>query len=359
MILIAETNPYGSFEAIVEDDGRSVYLYLQSAREGGPMKAAWVANRIVAPDDEDLAALEEGVAPLMPAAGARNPHGELGLFAEHLTLVWFEEGDGVALLEKGRPVAVLPSWSGTGGFHGYSIFARGEQRLAWDLNPALGAFNPRIAAAIQYWEWREDPDSWREIQARGLKHLESLFGPHQRYWSADGGGFPPRAVVLFPHRAVPNLTILATLGMSAQPLPGVETAFEDPRPHSRIELVAATTGPPERMAALLSGVMPFPWAEASWLGDLHTYSFAGPSPLPGESAVLLMRRPPPEVIHVPEGIRAIPPPNFGGQVDASGEPVSYLYLLPISEPERQFAEKEGSEALARHLEESQRGWVWG
>lgn len=61
-ILIAETNPYGSFEAIVEDDGRTVYLYLQSAREQGQMTPVWVANRLPAPESDDLAAMRQGMA---------------------------------------------------------------------------------------------------------------------------------------------------------------------------------------------------------------------------------------------------------------------------------------------------------
>lgn len=358
MILIGETNPYGSFEAIVEDDGRTVYLYLQSVREGGPMKAVWVANRVPAPHAEDILSMQQGTPPLMPVAGTRHPQGHPGFHPENLTLVWFEEGDAVALLDRGTPVAVLPSWAGMEGFPGYSAEAIGEVRLAWELGPALPALQPRIEESQRYWARRADPQSWPEIRDRGLAHLERILGPHQRYWAADGGQFPPRALLLFNHPSVTGVSVLTTLGMSAQRLPQVEMAFEDPRPHRRVELALATSGDPTRLTGLLSGMLRFPWSEGSWLGDLHTYSFANPSPNIGESALLLMRQPPPQHLQVPDGLRTVPAPNLGGLPDPSGDPVTYLWLVPISEPERRYAEEHGSEALAERLEQDSRGWIW-
>lgn len=357
-ILIAETNPYDSFEAIVEDDGRTVYLYLQSRQEEGEMKAVWVVNRVAAPRGQDILSMQQGIAPLMPAFGTRHPQGHPGFHPENLSLVWFEEGDGVALLDRERPVAVLPSWSGLEGFYGYSAEAVGETPMAWDLEPALEGLQPRIEAARRYWDWRADAESWEEIKDAGLAHLERILGPHQRYWAADGGRYPPRAIVAFNAPRLEGVTVLTTVGMSAQSLPKVEMAFEDPRPHRRIELAAATAGDPGRLAGLLSAMMAFPWSQGSWLGDLHTYGYGNPSPNVGESAAFLMREPSPQVLQVSEGTRTVPAPNLSGLTDRSGDPVSYLWLVAINEPERQIAEAQGSEVLADRLEQAGRGWVW-
>jgi hypothetical protein len=76
MVLLHEASPYGSREAVVEDDGRTVYLYLvpANATEPGPdTQTVWVANRCPAPDEDDLVSMNEGNAPLMPLWGTRHP----------------------------------------------------------------------------------------------------------------------------------------------------------------------------------------------------------------------------------------------------------------------------------------------
>jgi hypothetical protein len=357
-ILLAETNPYGSFEAIVEDDGRTVYLYLQSAKQQGAMKAVWVVNRQPAPEEDDFAAMQQGQAPMMPREGTRTPQGHPPFDPERLSFVWFEEGDAVALLHDNAPLAVLPGWAGMNGFFGYSADAVGEEQLAWDLSPALQGLWPRIEESRRYWEWRADADSWRQIQERQLAHLESILGPHQRYWAADGGQYPPRAVAGFERSSLPGVTILVTLGMSAQRMPQVEMHFEDPRPFRRTELALATYGDPSQAAGLLSSTMRFPWAFATWLGDGHTSSFGDPSETPGQSAILLARVPPHQTFQRETGAHQVPAPNLGGLQDVSGDPVQYLWILPIAASERNQAEKDGSAEVIRRMEAQQRGWIW-
>ena len=47
----------------------------------------------------------------MPAARTKHPGGRPPLQAGALEALWFEEGDGVAILENGRPLAVIAGWS--------------------------------------------------------------------------------------------------------------------------------------------------------------------------------------------------------------------------------------------------------
>lgn len=361
MVLLHEASPYGSREAVVEDDGRTVYLYLVPAKatEPGPdTQTVWIANRLPAPDEPDLASMEAGIAPLMPRSGTRHPEGLPAFQPEALEVVWFQEGDGVALLECGVPLAILPSWSGMGDFHGYAREAIGEEALAWELAPALEALSGRIKRARRYWEWRSEESSWTAIADRGITHLEGRLGPHRRYWAADGGSHPPRAVLTFEPKSCPGISICATVGMSAQPMPGVECVFENAVPHRRVELVLGTTGEPQPLARLLSGMMAMPWLELTWLGDGHTYRVASPNSLPSGQAVLLQSDPPPE--HTGGFFRkTIVAPDLSGFVDyLSGDPVTFLWAVPISTVEQQFAQQLGSQTLIPQLQRQKRGWVW-
>jgi hypothetical protein len=342
----------------VEDDGRTVYLYLQAAGEEGGIWAVWVANRLPAPEEDDLAAMQRGAAPLMPRRGTRHPQGLPPLDPESLSFVWFEEGDGVALLRDEQPLAVLPPWSGFEGFHGYSAEAIGEEQPAWPLEGALDGLAPRIEAARRYWEWRADPASWDEIRDSRLAHLEARLGPHRRYWAADGGRFPPRAVALFQPESYPGVSISATVGMSGQPMPQVEMYVEGPRPHRRVELLLAASGEAEHAPGLLSGIMQSPWQTRTWLGDGHTWSWDPPSERPGGSAVLLVRVPPPQVTQAGAFRRGVPAPNLSGLTDRGGDPVHFLWVLPITARERDLAASDGSQALLRKLQAEGRGWVW-
>lgn len=73
-VLYQETNPYGSFSAFLEEDGRSVYLYLQSHNNPSwPMKTLWVRNLIPAPKERDPEDFQKGLAPVLTQAEIKNP----------------------------------------------------------------------------------------------------------------------------------------------------------------------------------------------------------------------------------------------------------------------------------------------
>src|SRR6478609_9493764 len=111
--LLSETGPNGNFSAVVEDDGRVVYLSLANPHEGGfPTRSVWVRNRLAAPAAIDVAGMERGEPPLMPAAACRHPRGAPALDTAGLRLVWLPEGDGVALFDGPTLLAAIPPWSG-------------------------------------------------------------------------------------------------------------------------------------------------------------------------------------------------------------------------------------------------------
>jgi len=107
--LLDSISPYGSRRLTVEFDGAATAAYL--CDETTLIAATWVANHVRAPRGSDLARINAGQVPLMPAARTRHPRGRPPLDPATLQALWFEEGDGVALLERGTVLAVIPGWS--------------------------------------------------------------------------------------------------------------------------------------------------------------------------------------------------------------------------------------------------------
>src|SRR5215469_7217102 len=118
-ILVENTSPYESRRMVVECDGITTAAYLND--ESSPIAAVWIANHQPAPPTTDLSRLNSGRAPVMPVAHTKHPAGRAPLDSDSLTVVWFEEGDGAAVLENGQLLAVIPGWADmTKGMPGYS-----------------------------------------------------------------------------------------------------------------------------------------------------------------------------------------------------------------------------------------------
>lgn len=117
--LLDSESPYGSRRVVVEYDGWTTAAYMHDRTE--PIAATWLANHRRAPADIDLGLLDAGHAPEMPEGYTRHPDGRPPLNQGSLRAVWFEEGDGVAILEGNELMAVIPGWSDMSkGMPGYS-----------------------------------------------------------------------------------------------------------------------------------------------------------------------------------------------------------------------------------------------
>ncbi len=145
-IVLTSISPHGKVQAVVEDDDRTIYFYLnfveQAQHPDTKVKTCWVRNRLPAPDQYEPTEMMRGVAPMLPAeycvdAGPGEP-----LEASELRVVWFEEGDGAALLDDDDVLAVIPAWSGLiGDFQGYARDCSKESKLCWPL-PTAAVFRP-------------------------------------------------------------------------------------------------------------------------------------------------------------------------------------------------------------------------
>src|ERR1700740_1177486 len=101
--VLESESPYGSRRLVVSCDGATTAAYLHDG--GAVLGAAWIANHAQAPQNMDLSRLNAGQAPLMPAAHTKHPAGRPTLDARTLRALWFEEGDGVAIIEGGPLLA--------------------------------------------------------------------------------------------------------------------------------------------------------------------------------------------------------------------------------------------------------------
>jgi hypothetical protein len=341
--LLEEVSPHGNVQAVVEQDDRVVHFYLWGGRDSSfGTRSCWVRNLKPAPTKLEVTKMRDGAAPMLPRAQCRHPEGAPPLECKELSVVWFEEGDGAALLAGSSILAIIPGWSGSNGFHGYARDCIGEASLCWELD-ADNVLHQRVRAAADYWaSWDATPSPWEAVQNGQLEAVEARLGAHEKYYASDGGNWPPKAMVRL---RVPEGIAFVTIGVCLRPQPGVERAVENAADLRRIELgiaLSATTSDDklDRAAQYLSAQTNLPWNEFTWLGPGHTIPCDA---LDGFAAVLLTPAPP----QAPD----LALPAF------RGDPVTLLWLLPITEAERRLAVDNGSDALLKRLAKAGHGWV--
>lgn len=338
-----EVGPNGNLRASVEDDGRSVHLYLEGMTEDHPfgVRSCWVRNLRPAPALIEAERMQAGLAPMLPARNCVDPEAGRPLRPDDLEFLWFESGDGVALLEKGEVLAVIPPWSGKAGFAGYAR----DCALASPLCDPLGApehdhhgIFARLARAAAFWEsWDHNP--WPRIQEGLMRALEAALGPHTRYFSTSPEVFPPRSLTLFEKEGA---RVAVTGGMSLRPQPRATGP-------SRIELGLAwepKADDPTPLLSYVSGQATLPWDRYLFLDDGHTIGLvpgAQGEIAPHFRAMLLWEDPP--------GAPAIELPPF------EDEAVRLLWMVPITESELELLREKGADALKERLVAGGAGWV--
>src|SRR6516225_9483837 len=351
--VLESESPYGSRRLVVEYDGATTAAYLHDA--GAVLGAAWIANHEQAPQNADLSRLNAGQAPLMPAAHTKHPAGRPPLDARTLRALWFEEGDGVAIIEGGQLLAVIPGWSDMArGMPGYSRDVIGQTPFGWSLDDAMEGLGPRAAQAEDFWRWRADKNAWADFQQSVLGHLLAKLGPGARYWDVGGGKQPLVGVSERPPTGQRPFTVLSTVGMSCQRMPAIEQLGHVANGNARIELAIATTMPSTVAARIFLWLGQYPWREATWLGAGHCLPwYHQPATFPlggGNEAVLLLDQ--------PGSLLGPDVPDLSG-FSFGGEAVKWLWIVPVSGPERVLAAERGPASLVTHLAAQRRSWVVG
>jgi Suppressor of fused protein (SUFU) len=351
--LVESTSPYESRRMVVEYDGITTAAYLND--ETSAVAATWIANHQPAPPTTDLGRLNSGRAPVMPVAHTKHPGGRPPLDPRSLSVLWFEEGDGAAVLEDGQLLAVIPGWADMAkGMPGYSRDVIGQTPFGWSLDDAIEGLGPRAEQASAFWKWRDAAGSWGGFQQAVLGHLLNRLGPGGGYWDAGGGKQPVVGVSERPANASRPYTVLSTVGMSCQRMPVVEQFVEDSSAYTRIELVMATTLPSPQAARVFLWLAQYPWRAVTWFGPGHSVRwYHKPATFPlggGNEAVLLLDD--------PSGLVGPDVPDLSG-FKFGGDPVRWLWVVPITERERLLAKERGSASLVTELAAQRRSWIVG
>ncbi|GAA3745707.1 suppressor of fused domain protein [Salinactinospora qingdaonensis] len=353
-ILLDRVSPYQSRRLIVECDGRTTAAYLIDPR-GAVRVPVWLANHELAPDIGQETP-DDGRAPLMPAQHTKHPQGRAPFDPDRLRVVWFEEGDGIALLDSDGLLAIIPGWAEADrGLPGYAREAIGRSPYAWALDDVAAQLWPRVVHAEAYWQWREAPNAWRNVQRTVFNHLTRTVGPAGHYWDVSDGHAPLIRVSERPATPERPYTVLSTVGMCGQRMPTLDRYMADTSAYARIELALATTGPSHLAARVFRWLGTFPWRAVTWFGPGHSVKWmrsAEDSPLRGDNAAVLLVADPGPLAGNGSG----PPPDTSG-LQFHGDPVTWLWVIPITRPEHLFAKEHDSTTLLAKLAAEGRSWI--
>jgi len=346
-LVFAENSPYDSLEAVIEQDNDVAYFYLRpTGKQKYDMKSCWIRNFCKAPETFDKERMKQGFAPILPERFCKFPDGQPKLIESELRIVWFESGDGAALMQGDEFLSVIPPWSGTQigennlELNGYARDCIGVSPLCVELSDPK-AMNQRIANADQYWSsWQTDDSPWLLEEPKLFAAYEKAFGTHSKYYAIDNGQWPPKAIVRFD---CDDRIIFITLGVSLCPQPQAELYFENPSSVRRIELGCSFSKdvPESTLNAFLgylSGQAAMPWQQLTFLAGGHTITcdlFLKTDHLPDFSSILLWNQ-----NQLADSSQVISIPNV------LGEEVNLLWTIPLFENERQMASQLGSAAIA-------------
>lgn len=334
-ILIDQPNNRGTLYAIVEQDDRVAYFYLYPSEllttKYSP-RPCWLRNLKPAPEKRDVAAMKEGMAPMLEAGYCNHPEGKEPLEKERIKIIWMEEGDGAAVLYDDEILGVIPGWSLYGEEHSVAYAAdctgAGDNDQLMPLGKrGANVMYERVDQAIAFWkEWADETtQAWSALQDRYIKAYEAQFGTISKYYAIDGDQWPPMAIGRFEKDGV---IYLLTMGMAIRPMPWVELLYSDRSPgFRRMELAMAfskddfTEDEITAMGSFISGMADRPWKQVTWLGEGHTVG-ASQLPPPFESVVLSSALYNGPAIHLPE---------------VYGDKVNLYWLSAITKLEREFA----------------------
>jgi len=356
-VLLDEISPYQSRRVVVECDSHTTAAYLLDARERIRVPV-WLANHEAAPRESASGGLHRGQAPLMPEAHTKHPQGRPRFDPATLRAVWFEEGDGVALVDEEGLLAVIPGWAeADSGLPGYAREAIGRSAYAWELDSVRDQLWPRVVHAEAYWDWRRASGAWRSVQRTVLSHLNRRVGEPGHYWDVSDGHPPLLRVSERPPSHDRPFTVLSTVGMCGQRMPTLDRYMADTSNHARVELALATTLPAHHAARIFRWIGAFPWRAVTWFGTGHTIKWLDNpedrSMRGGAGAVLLLEDPTPLVTDPTR----VPPDTSG--LSFQGDPVRWLWIVPITRPEHLFAKEHDSATLVEKLAAEGRSWVLG
>jgi hypothetical protein len=101
-----DEHPVSGRFAVLEDDGTSIWLYLTESGTRKPVSDAWVYNRVAPPPMEAIKSYRGGPPPAAQGYASESALCEDPLACEW-SFVWSSDGDAVAAVKDGQPVALI------------------------------------------------------------------------------------------------------------------------------------------------------------------------------------------------------------------------------------------------------------
>ncbi|RBL88314.1 suppressor of fused domain protein [Chitinophaga flava] len=335
VMLIEQANNRGTMYAVVEQDDRTAYFYLYPsellASKYSP-RPCWLRNLQPAPEKKDIAAMKEGLAPMLEARFCNHPEGKAPLEAALINIVWMEEGDGASVFYDGELLGVIPGWTlyseERSVAYAADCIGAADDSMMFPLGtPATNQLHQRVAQATAFWDdWTSETNqTWSILQQQFLSAYEAALGPVTQYYAIDGDQWPPMGMARFEKDEV---VYFLTLGVSIRPMPWVEILYSDEAPgFRRMELALAISKKDYsekeimNLAGIVSGIADRPWKQVTWLGEGHTIS-SSELPVPYESVVLSAALYNGPAIELPK---------------MYNDTVNLYWVSPVTKPERLFA----------------------
>ena len=351
-LVFAETSPFGSVEAVIEQDDQVAYFYLRGiANDKFGMKSCWIRNLVEAPAELDRQRMAAGSPPTMPSEYCKSVSAQPRLDEKNLRLVWSQEGDGASLLEDDQVIATIPGYieqNHPSGFQfdGFSIECAKNSPLCGALDDQ--ANSGEIDLADDYWNsWQSENSPWSDYEPQILTAYESIFGPTVNYFSIDGGHWPPRTLARYQWE---GRVVLATVGVSICRQPGIAQFIENPSSLRRFEWAACFESDlPEDLISefgrYLSGQVVIPWQHQVFFAHGHSVScefFQNSPTLPDYSSILLYQNQQCSLSTESEG-------RWSGLPNVLGDPVNLYWSLPVFEKERKYIQETNNYSFADEL----------
>lgn len=355
-------SPDGTRAAIVEQDDRVAYFYLQHAQPGKPiegpesltpesqggLQACWLRNLVSGPISFQVEDMQRGIPPVLPRLHCAHADGLDPLEEGRLDVIWFEEGNGAAITCDGEIEAIIPPWSGMDGFHGFARHCKSPNQVCWPMPRDPRILN-RLDRARSFWKSWNNNNPWPDLQNYLLAKYSAVLGEHTGYYAIDGNRWPPKAIARFEHE---QDIVLLTAGVCIRPQAFHDPSLVVPDELRRIEFGMAlkrecSDAILEAVLRLMSSVANYPWFAEQWIGIGHTYPFA--------EAIEFDERDPnwEQISRFSRLIFA--PASFShfdlGSISYQEDPVQMIWLMPIDQKEALALDQVGAKGVLQALAE--------
>ena len=335
LVVCESESPVCNMQAFVEKSDSTYYFYLFEPVKK-IMNVCWICNRKTAPQTFDPNSMKNGNAPMMTADSICHDINGIDLDDEKLSIVWFEQGNAAALLCGSELICVIPEWSGYKDFHGYSKYAVGTGRYAWEMKNAAANLMERVEKGRKLWNNFGTIETSKKYMMNQLTEILKFLNIHGNDFDISKKRFPSKAVVSGSRN---NTCYCLTIGASLAAMPKVEMYVgEKSADYQRTEFgFAADTRYRQLlqpMAGILGNYTEYPWIEYTFFAHGHTIPF---NKLKGFDAVLFVN---------PDMTKGIEKPEYPRFQD--GTKVNMLWAVPLTKAEYDFAVEHDAETLLSH-----------